>query len=196
MSRLIAGTLALVAGLVLAAALLGASASGAGKQPPRRAHKTTVAACGHTNAKPRCARLMARQTSGSRTVRWPGAATAAPAAPASPAPAAAPAAEAPAPVATPAPATAPIQVSAREYVLNLSRTIVVPGATIVQFVNLGEDGHDLKLVPAHGAPIAFSETAPGEVRTTTVQLNPGAYTLVCSLFDHAAKGMQARLVVR
>ena len=54
-----------------------------------------------------------------------------------------------------APAPDRVQVRGMEYDLLLSKTKLIPGTGIVQFLNDGEDSHDLKLqrVGADGSPL-------------------------------------------
>jgi hypothetical protein len=105
----------------------------------------------------------------------------------------------PVPSVSPAPA-APVQperlqVSAKEFELDLSRPIIRSGAAVVQFVNFGEDPHDLQLVRDGGAPVRFSVAQPGEVLSRDVVLAPGRYRVFCSLPGHEALGMHESLVV-
>jgi plastocyanin len=103
-----------------------------------------------------------------------------------------PAAEVPG---TPAPAR--VQVIAKEYSFTLSRAEVPAGKVIVEFVNGGEDPHNLHLEePAEGAEAgAFPTSSPGFHGDLTLNLRPGTYTLFCSLPGHEAKGMKATLTV-
>jgi plastocyanin len=86
-----------------------------------------------------------------------------------------------------------------EFNLVLSRTRVNPGHTIVQFQNLGEDPHDLKLRRA-GTQTEYGtgELGPGEVASLPqIWLKRGTqYRLWCSLENHVAYGMEAKLRVR
>ena len=96
---------------------------------------------------------------------------------------------------TPAPAR--VQVIAKEYSFTLSRAEVPAGKVIVEFVNGGEDPHNLHLEePTEGAEAgAFPTSSPGFHGDLTLNLRPGAYTLFCSLPGHEAKGMKATLTV-
>jgi plastocyanin len=103
-----------------------------------------------------------------------------------------PAAEAPA-----APATPRVQVIAKEYSFTLSRAEVPAGKVIVEFVNGGEDPHNLHLEePAESVEAgSFPTSLPGFHGDLTLNLRPGSYTLFCSLPGHEAKGMKATLTV-
>jgi plastocyanin len=96
-----------------------------------------------------------------------------------------------------APATPRVQVIAREYSFTLSRTEVPAGKVIVEFVNGGEDPHNLHLLePVEGAEAGeFPTSSPGFHGDLTLNLRPGSYTLFCSLPGHEAKGMKATLTV-
>ena len=79
----------------------------------------------------------------------------------------------------------------------LSRPTVPAGKVIIEFVNHGQDEHNLNAVePAEGSVAgSIPNTAPGAHPSLTVDLRRGSYTLFCSLPGHEAKGMKATLVV-
>lgn len=89
-----------------------------------------------------------------------------------------------------------VQVSAVEYSFSLSRTTVPAGKVILQFVNNGQDEHNLHLESAEG-PLSESiaDTASKGVSNLELEMRPGAYTLFCSLPTHEAEGMKATLLV-
>jgi hypothetical protein len=90
-----------------------------------------------------------------------------------------------------------IQVVAREFELSQSRYTLAAGRAIIELVNSGEDEHDLVLRRrAPGARvIRISSTLPGGVAHVQAKLAPGRYLLWCTLADHRAQGMLARLTV-
>ena len=97
---------------------------------------------------------------------------------------------------TPPPSLPEVQVSAVEYHFTLSRTTVPAGKVILQFVNDGQDEHNLNAQGAEGPPAAtFAIELPKAVTKQVVELHHGSYTLFCSLAGHAAKGMKATLTV-
>ena len=66
--------------------------------------------------------------------------------------------------------------------------------------NLGEDGHDLRVIGPSGDASAVRGTSPevkpGARYTLKVTLRRrGLYRLVCTLADHEARGMVSRLRV-
>jgi plastocyanin len=79
----------------------------------------------------------------------------------------------------------------------LSRPSVPAGKTIIEFVNHGQDEHNLNAVEgtAGSAVGSLPNTVSNAHLSLTVELKPGHYTLFCSLPGHAAKGMKATLVV-
>jgi plastocyanin len=87
-------------------------------------------------------------------------------------------------------------VTAVEYSFTLSRATVPAGTVIIEFVNRGQDEHNLNAGIGEG-PLAtsFANTESGAVRDQQVELRPGSYTLFCSLPEHEKKGMKATLVV-
>jgi hypothetical protein len=94
-------------------------------------------------------------------------------------------------------APARLMVQADEYSLLLSRQSVLRGPALIQFINRGEDPHDLKLRRTGGThAISVSETRPGALAQANVSLRTGRYRLWCSLPGHRALGMRAKLRVR
>ncbi len=79
----------------------------------------------------------------------------------------------------------------------LSRPSVPAGRVIIEFVNHGQDEHNLNAVEAAEGTLAGSipNTQPNAHPSLTLTLRPGSYTLFCSIADHEAKGMKATLVV-
>jgi hypothetical protein len=103
------------------------------------------------------------------------------------------------------PQAAPHRVQARglEFDLLLSKARMRPGRAIVQFLNAGEDAHNLRLqrVDASGAPagpeLGVGEVEPGAYENIDAHLRKrSTYVLWCSLQDHRARGMEAFLRTR
>ncbi len=89
-----------------------------------------------------------------------------------------------------------MQVTSVEYHYTLSRTSVPAGKVILQFVNDGEDEHNLNVLPGEGAPAGtFANLASKAMSSQEIELRPGSYTLFCSLPEHEKKGMKATLTV-
>jgi hypothetical protein len=89
-------------------------------------------------------------------------------------------------------------VSGQEYSLTLSRGSVRRGPALIQFLNRGEDPHDLRLrrIGATAArTVSAPELAPGRLVDLEVRLRPGRYRLWCSLPGHRQRGMRALLTV-
>jgi plastocyanin len=96
--------------------------------------------------------------------------------------------------------TTAVGVGLREYRVALYRSRVLPGRVRLNLENLGEDGHDLRVIGPSGEPSAVRGTSPevkpGARYTLKVTLRRrGLYRLVCTLADHEARGMVARLRV-
>jgi plastocyanin len=90
-------------------------------------------------------------------------------------------------------------VIAREYSFTLSRPSVPAGEVTVEFVNRGEDPHNLNFSPASGESETFGtfpSTEPEHRRDQTLVMHPGSYTLFCSLPGHRAAGMSTTLLVQ
>ena len=94
----------------------------------------------------------------------------------------------------------PDRVMARgtEFDLTLSKTRLIPGRAIVQFVNAGEDPHDLKIQRVGGdAEMSIGVVPSGSYVNLDTRLRRGStYVLWCSLSDHRQKGMEATLRTR
>jgi plastocyanin len=89
-----------------------------------------------------------------------------------------------------------VQVSAVEYSFSLSRTSVPAGKVVLEFVNNGQDEHNLHLEGGEG-PLSESigDTPSKGVSDLHLEMNPGSYTLFCSLPTHESRGMKATLTV-
>jgi hypothetical protein len=101
--------------------------------------------------------------------------------------------------AAPGEARAPgrLMAQADEYSLVLSRQSIVRGPALLQFLNRGEDPHDLKLQRVGGSRVvSLPETRAGEIAHADLRLRTGTYRLWCSLPGHRALGMRAKLRVR
>jgi plastocyanin len=109
----------------------------------------------------------------------------------------APVAEAPAAPAGPA----HVQVTAEDtgaFRFILSRSSVPAGPVAIEFVNHGQDEHNIHAVePAEGTEAGGlkENVQPGAHTDLTLNLHAGSYTLFCSLPGHEAKGMKATLAV-
>lgn len=90
-----------------------------------------------------------------------------------------------------------VLVRGKEFDLTLSKPKVRPGRVIVQFLNDGEDPHDLRLQRTDGGdPTEFGvgELGPGEFENLDTRLKKKAsYALWCSLNGHRELGMEATL---
>jgi hypothetical protein len=94
-------------------------------------------------------------------------------------------------------ASQPVGVGLDEYELALGRRRVLSGAVRFNVTNSGEDIHDLA-VRYRGRTIAATpEVFPGGRFVLRARLRANrTYTLVCTIGDHAERGMKARLAVR
>jgi plastocyanin len=90
-----------------------------------------------------------------------------------------------------------VQVVAREFSFTLSRLSVKAGPAIVELVDQGQDAHDLRLQRVGGARVyAWPVVKPGAYADREYTLLPGTYVLWCSIANHRALGMTAKLIVR
>jgi uncharacterized cupredoxin-like copper-binding protein len=105
-------------------------------------------------------------------------------------------------MAVPPPQTAPAPAArllafADEFRFNTSRDVVPAGRLILQVKNIGEDEHDLRIKGPNG--VARAETGvvePGDLGQIRVRLPQGRYTYLCTVADHAERGMAGTLMVR
>jgi hypothetical protein len=96
-------------------------------------------------------------------------------------------------------APARLLVAGEEYRLTLSRQTIRSGPALIQFLNRGEDPHDLRLRRigrTTGYAATAPETGPGELVQLEARLAPGRYRMWCSLADHRRRGMRAVLTVK
>jgi plastocyanin len=80
----------------------------------------------------------------------------------------------------------------------LSRATVPAGEVIIEFVNHGQDEHNLNALEPGGEPVpggSLPKTAPNAHPSLSLTLHAGSYTFFCSIKDHEAKGMKAVLKV-
>lgn len=86
-----------------------------------------------------------------------------------------------------------VTVSATEYAYDLSTTDIPAGAVTFELTNNGSMSHDLVLEggPGGGTDIIGA----GETATLNVTLEPGTYTLYCSVGNHRAQGMEVEITV-
>jgi plastocyanin len=78
----------------------------------------------------------------------------------------------------------------------LSRPSVPAGEVVIEFVNHGQDEHNLNVKPGEGeVEGSLPNTAPNAHPSLSLNLHAGSYTLFCSLPGHEAKGMKATLKV-
>jgi hypothetical protein len=90
-----------------------------------------------------------------------------------------------------------VQASAREYSIALSRGRIAPGKLRLEFANFGEDDHDLAFRRIGSSAVRnLGVTRPGRRSVGRFNVRRGSYLLWCTLADHRARGMSARLAVR
>jgi len=89
-------------------------------------------------------------------------------------------------------------VRASEFDLTLSRGEIGPGPALIQYQNDGEDPHDLQIRQQKGGVTrTVDELEPGALGSVELRLKKGArYVLWCSLQNHRALGMEAKLKVK
>lgn len=89
-----------------------------------------------------------------------------------------------------------LRVTEVEYRLGVSRGVVQAGPVRLAVTDGGLDSHDLHLrAVGSRQQIASPELAPGHRWDAVVDLQPGVYSLWCSLPEHARLGMHTTLRV-
>jgi hypothetical protein len=88
-----------------------------------------------------------------------------------------------------------VLVRGTEFNLTLSKAKVAPGRVIVQFLNDGEDPHDLRLARVgNDGEFGFGEVGPGDYENLDARLRKrSTYVMWCSLSGHRELGMEATL---
>jgi plastocyanin len=92
----------------------------------------------------------------------------------------------------------PVQVKGQEYKFDPGNIVVTGGGgpTQIEFENAGSLAHNLR-VEKGGADVGGTDTFQGgETKTANVDLQPGVYTIVCTVGDHAQLGMKGKLTVK
>ncbi len=90
-----------------------------------------------------------------------------------------------------------VQAQGTEYRIGLSRTRIKSGKLRLEFVNYGEDDHDLAIRRVGSSTVNnVGLTRPGDRSVARYTVKKGAYMLWCTISDHRARGMRATLKVK
>lgn len=93
-------------------------------------------------------------------------------------------------------ASSAVQATGTEFRIALSRSRVKPGSLRLEFVNFGEDDHDLAIRRVGNQQTDnVGLTHPGDRNVRRMKVRRGAYMLWCTISDHRARGMRATLKV-
>ena len=108
-----------------------------------------------------------------------------------------------------------VDVTERDFSINVSTQHVAPGPVTFHVTNRGPDEHELIVIRERGAQLplrtdgitvneeqltpetvgGLNPGAPGAVRDLTVRLKKGRYVLLCNMAGHFMGGMHAVVVV-
>lgn len=90
-----------------------------------------------------------------------------------------------------------IQATGREFRITLSKKTVKPGSLRVEFVNFGEDDHDLAIT-RNGSSYTrtMNEIRPKERDVAVFNVRRGSYVFWCTIDNHKGLGMRATLRVK
>ncbi|MGK2879198.1 MAG: hypothetical protein ACSLFF_11595 [Solirubrobacterales bacterium] len=90
-----------------------------------------------------------------------------------------------------------VQATGAEFRISLSRNRVEPSRLRLEFINFGEDEHDLAVRRVGTSNVRNLGTVlPGERAVDRFNVRRGTYLMWCTLSDHRARGMKASLKVR
>jgi len=89
-----------------------------------------------------------------------------------------------------------VQATGTEYHIALSRKTAKPGKLSVEFVNFGQDDHDLAITRKGGGTVKIGVVHPGGRATLNINVKHGSYVFWCTIADHKARGMRAVLRVK
>jgi uncharacterized cupredoxin-like copper-binding protein len=86
-----------------------------------------------------------------------------------------------------------VQVTEKEFKIELASTTLKAGTVTFDVKNVGKLSHDLAIV---GMKEKTKLISPGSSSKLTVTLKPGTYELYCSVPGHKAAGMDAKITVQ
>ena len=90
-----------------------------------------------------------------------------------------------------------LQATLREWAIDLSQSEVPAGKVTITVINQGTMMHNLTIQDSSGTVAGTPNFAPSQgAQTLEVDLQPGTYTLICSLPGHAQRGQKTTLVVK
>lgn len=90
-----------------------------------------------------------------------------------------------------------VQATGTEFHINLSKRKVKPSKLRLEFVNFGEDDHDLAVRRVGTSSVRnLGLTHPGDRNVARFKVRRGTYKLWCTISDHRSRGMSATLKVR
>jgi len=85
-----------------------------------------------------------------------------------------------------------------EWGINLSQKEVPAGKVRFTVTNSGMMAHNFTVLDSSGSPLAGTPNFRGAdgAQTFDVDLQPGTYTIICTLPGHAARGQMTQIVVK
>jgi uncharacterized cupredoxin-like copper-binding protein len=95
-------------------------------------------------------------------------------------------------------ATTQVQGTLREWAIDLSQSEVPAGTVQFSVTNTGMMRHNFTVLDASGNEVGRTPDFAGSegAQTLQVTLQPGTYTIICSLPGHAQRGQKTQLVVK
>ena len=90
----------------------------------------------------------------------------------------------------------PIEVTVADFMIDPAELEVTAGSASFVVRNDGPTPHNLSIRDAAGELVAATDDlSPGDGETIAVELEPGTYTIFCSLAGHESLGMSGTLTV-
>jgi len=92
----------------------------------------------------------------------------------------------------------PVHVKGQEYKFDPDNIVVEGGGgpTTIEFENGGSLAHNLRIEKGSQDVGGSPTFQGGETKSANVDLQPGEYTIICTVGDHADLGMKGKLTVR
>jgi len=89
-----------------------------------------------------------------------------------------------------------LDIVATEYSYDPANVPLDARTIAIALHNQGQVEHDLELIGPQGVVAHIETTQPGVTRGFSVTLKPGTYRFICTIEDHAQRGMTGTLTVR
>jgi uncharacterized cupredoxin-like copper-binding protein len=89
-----------------------------------------------------------------------------------------------------------LDIVATEYSYAPANTSIDAHSASFAIHNQGQEEHDFELIGPQGIVTHMEAIQPGITKGISVDLRPGTYRFICTIEDHAQRGMTGTLTVR